>query len=266
MALIPVWLLYDMVDSSTFFVIIIGSVTMAPLGLAMPRLCSRHRTRPQNPMHNMFCSMTLALVVNSAMTLVKIMVLDKRQLTGEVLEEILCTVCAIGGIAINTSLGSYLVYDIWANKSGMCHVVWRKLLKLLLPAQRARLMLCDDLEEEAPGHCCICLEPLCDLPPEEALAHGSCKGNHGSGLLRLPCEHTFHSLCAEPWLEREGTCPMCRQPCKSKRACIRICSRTPKRVEGSTVETRATGGQDDEVEGLSKATGGQDDEVEGLSV
>lgn len=29
--------------------------------------------------------------------------------------------------------------------------------------------------------------------------------------LRLPCAHTFHSLCIEKWLAQSLTCPLCRQ-------------------------------------------------------
>ena len=29
-------------------------------------------------------------------------------------------------------------------------------------------------------------------------------------LLRIPCNHIFHGNCIKPWLERSGTCPVCR--------------------------------------------------------
>lgn len=29
-------------------------------------------------------------------------------------------------------------------------------------------------------------------------------------VIRIPCKHIFHTLCLTPWLEQNGTCPMCR--------------------------------------------------------
>lgn len=38
----------------------------------------------------------------------------------------------------------------------------------------------------------------------------------GDELIRLPCNHAFHSHCAEPWLRKAGTCPVCqRDVCKA---------------------------------------------------
>lgn len=68
-----------------------------------------------------------------------------------------------------------------------------------LPLQRYRVrsneqgngsMQSDDMELT----CCICLE---DVKGEE--------------LLRtLPCRHQFHPSCITPWLQKKGTCPLCK--------------------------------------------------------
>lgn len=35
----------------------------------------------------------------------------------------------------------------------------------------------------------------------------------------LPCNHSFHDLCVEPWLAKKGTCPICRfQVCEASEA------------------------------------------------
>lgn len=36
-------------------------------------------------------------------------------------------------------------------------------------------------------------------------------------LLLLPCKHTGHEDCIVPWLKRNGTCPICREPVESRR-------------------------------------------------
>lgn len=44
--------------------------------------------------------------------------------------------------------------------------------------------------------CCVCLEDVC-------------VGNH---VRTLPCLHTFHSACAEEWLQKKKVCPLCNFP------------------------------------------------------
>ncbi|KAJ4716180.1 RING/U-box superfamily protein [Melia azedarach] len=43
--------------------------------------------------------------------------------------------------------------------------------------------------------CSICLESFVD----------------GDELIRLPCEHRFHSTCLDPWVRSCGDCPYCRR-------------------------------------------------------
>jgi len=68
----------------------------------------------------------------------------------------------------------------------------------------------------AKGDCAICLQALANLSVEEAAT---------TGLLRLPCGHTFHGTCADHWLAARSTCPMCRQPMPGlgMDASVRLC-------------------------------------------
>lgn len=34
----------------------------------------------------------------------------------------------------------------------------------------------------------------------------------GSTVKTLPCAHTFHATCIDPWLQRRASCPCCRAP------------------------------------------------------
>jgi hypothetical protein len=52
-----------------------------------------------------------------------------------------------------------------------------------------------DKDEDAVGSCAICIE-----------AFTSTKTN-----TTLQCNHTFHTDCIKEWLEKELTCPICRQ-------------------------------------------------------
>lgn len=43
--------------------------------------------------------------------------------------------------------------------------------------------------------CIVCIEPL----------------RYGEEVALLPCSHTFHSHCIEPWIAQHLTCPSCNQ-------------------------------------------------------
>ena len=48
---------------------------------------------------------------------------------------------------------------------------------------------CDD------KFCAICLEEFC----------------RGEEVRTIPCSHTFHSKCIDPWLKQKAICPVCKQ-------------------------------------------------------
>eukprot|EP00522_Entomoneis_paludosa_P009885 CAMPEP_0172454724 /NCGR_PEP_ID=MMETSP1065-20121228/11633_1 /TAXON_ID=265537 /ORGANISM="Amphiprora paludosa, Strain CCMP125" /LENGTH=540 /DNA_ID=CAMNT_0013207103 /DNA_START=173 /DNA_END=1798 /DNA_ORIENTATION=+ len=53
-------------------------------------------------------------------------------------------------------------------------------------------------DEPSELHCAICIDDFdADTPPEE--------------ILKLPCQHLFHTHCIIPWLtERQSKCPLCK--------------------------------------------------------
>merc|ERR1711920_814643 len=59
------------------------------------------------------------------------------------------------------------------------------------------------------------------------------------GLLRLPCKHTFHASCANRWMARELSCPMCREPIGRLAKCTRICPRCPPINSGASAVAEA---------------------------
>lgn len=49
-----------------------------------------------------------------------------------------------------------------------------------------------------------------DDPPD--VAPGDDDDAPSDSLVILPCKHTGHEECIVPWLQRNGTCPICREP------------------------------------------------------
>jgi len=56
--------------------------------------------------------------------------------------------------------------------------------------------LVDDVSKlpEELRTCCVCLEDV----------------HCGDRVRTLPCLHTFHAPCAEEWLQKKKTCPLCQ--------------------------------------------------------
>ena len=68
---------------------------------------------------------------------------------------------------------------------------------LLLPSHRPAWPEVLDMmiaPVRATGQCAVCLEDM-DV-------HDAC--------VQLPCNHQFHRACADTWLHRHDTCPLCR--------------------------------------------------------
>jgi hypothetical protein len=39
--------------------------------------------------------------------------------------------------------------------------------------------------------------------------------NDGKRVAELKCSHIFHESCLQEWIEKQDTCPMCRELIKS---------------------------------------------------
>jgi len=53
----------------------------------------------------------------------------------------------------------------------------------------------DEEEEEGEENCTICMQEFAD----------------GDSVRGLPCNHQFHQLCIDQWLNSNKTCPVCKE-------------------------------------------------------
>ena len=55
---------------------------------------------------------------------------------------------------------------------------------------------------DANGECPICQEPL--------------DSEEHQFVYQLPCDHCFHQICLDRWMQRAQACPVCRRPFKTR--------------------------------------------------
>ncbi|QRV97904.1 Zf-rbx1 domain-containing protein [Ceratobasidium sp. AG-Ba] len=60
--------------------------------------------------------------------------------------------------------------------------------------------------------CAVCKDGFAYIPPESDGTASSSKDEppQPQEALTLPCRHSFHVECIEPWVKVKGTCPVCR--------------------------------------------------------
>ncbi|KAG9090762.1 hypothetical protein FRC07_012020, partial [Ceratobasidium sp. 392] len=60
--------------------------------------------------------------------------------------------------------------------------------------------------------CAVCKDGFAYIPPESDATASSSKDEppQPQEALTLPCKHSFHAECIEPWVKVKGTCPVCR--------------------------------------------------------
>lgn len=86
----------------------------------------------------------------------------------------------------------------------------------LTPQELAKLDECSQVIEEEPGsseRCPICLDLL--IAADTAESNRTSGNNEAvlrtANLRRLTCNHVFHRECADLWLSRHNSCPLCRK-------------------------------------------------------
>lgn len=227
-AFISGWLLHMMVPEGLFWVVLFANLAAAPVGLFLPWYCSRQYQWMIVPTVNIFSATLLSILVSVSIVLVDRAVLQKVAASDMMTDEFVRTLIAVAGIAMATSLVVFLVHYSMVQEAADIRRMARKVKRFMWWEPTPKVLLCEDLEVVAPGECAICLEDLASLPA--SMAHeppSGSKAPNSYGVLRLPCQHAFHSSCAGRWLIREVNCPMCRKPVGSMSKCVRICLRGP---------------------------------------
>lgn len=216
-AVISAWLLAVMLPLYLFAIVMLMTSMTTFVGLYIPYRCTRQRVWLVMPTTNLVWSTLFSLVVNGS-----IIAVDYSFEEG-------------------FSMQIFLVHYMYVQEGAAVRRFRRWLWIKMVGTPAAQLIECEDLAAACPGECAICLEPLVCLPEHLALspARGS-KVSREVGLLRLPCEHTFHGSCADGWMIREVTCPLCRAPIGSLKRCQRICLRRGASRFGEGGETPST--------------------------
>ncbi|KAL2324257.1 hypothetical protein Fmac_023315 [Flemingia macrophylla] len=104
---------------------------------------------------------------------------------------------------VPTATGAFLVTDMMTSQMGRSQFLQELNKKPPGLTQEAFDCLHQEVfrsseigsESRVLQDCGICLEPFTD----------------GDELIRLPCEHKFHSVCLDPWVRCCGDCPYCRR-------------------------------------------------------
>eukprot|EP00913_Durusdinium_trenchii_P021643 g20337.t1 len=235
-AIISAWLLFLMLPFYLFAIIFLMTLMTSFLGLYLPYRCTRPREWLVMPTTNLAWA-TLLSVNGSIMAIEYALDQAVYTLIGAV-DHFVRLAVAMTGLAMGFSMQIFLVHYIHAQEGASLRrwrrVVWTKMAGV----PNAQLVECNDLAAACPGDCAICLEPLVALPELQLSVEVGVPRE--VGLLKLPCEHTYHASCADGWMMREVTCPLCRAPIGSLKRCQRICLRRGGRAEGG--ETPSTVG------------------------
>ncbi|CAL1140013.1 unnamed protein product [Cladocopium goreaui] len=211
------------------------------VGLYIPYRCTRQRVWLVMPTTNLVWSTLFSLVVNGSIIAVDYSFEEEIYDVINLVDHMIRLAVALAGLGMGFSMQIFLVHYMYVQEGAAVRRFRRWLWIKMVGTPAAQLIECEDLAAACPGECAICLEPLVCLPEHLALspARGS-KVSREVGLLRLPCEHTFHGSCADGWMIREVTCPLCRAPIGSLKRCQRICLRRGASRFGEGGETPST--------------------------
>ncbi|CAE7265144.1 AMFR [Symbiodinium microadriaticum] len=225
-ACISGWLLFVMMPHYLFAIVILMTLMTCFAGLYIPYRCTRQRLWLVMPTTNLIWSTVLSIAVNAAVIAIDSTFVTEVYNMADMLDNLVRLLVAMAGLAMGVSMDFFLVHYLYAHEAPEIRRLKRKVWKMLVGGPSAQLVECDNLASSCPGGCAICLEPLSEL--REDLAFSPQRGSKVSqvaGLLQLPCGHAFHGECADKWMVREVSCPMCRKSFGSLRHCRRICLR-----------------------------------------
>jgi len=219
----------------------------APAGLFLPWYCTRQRQWLIVPTVNIFSATFLSILVSSGVVVLERSLVSRVPINRLITDEFVRTLIAVCGISMATSLIFFLVHYTMVQEAADVKRLARRVRRLSWWAPKAKVVLCDDFVSVVSGECAICLDELSCIPEvaaPELAARGSrsSKSAPSAGLLRLPCKHTFHGSCADRWMAREISCPMCRKPIGNLGRCERFCLVAPSMaLDGLTLpEASAT--------------------------
>lgn len=240
-AVISAWLLAVMLPLYLFAIVMLMTSMTTFVGLYIPYRCTRQRFWLVMPTTNLVWSTLFSLVVNGSIIAVDYSFEEEIYDVINLVDHMIRLAVALAGLGMGFSMQIFLVHYMYVQEGAAVRRFRRWLWIKMVGTPAAQLIECEDLAAACPGECAICLEPLVCLPEHLALspARGS-KVSREVGLLRLPCEHTFHGSCADGWMIREVTCPLCRAPIGSLKRCQRICLRRGASRFGEGGETPST--------------------------
>jgi len=255
-AVISAWLLAVMLPFYLFAIVMVMTSMTTLVGLYIPYRCTRQRVWLVMPTTNLIWSTLLSLVVNGLILTVDYSFEEEVYDVIKVVDHSIRLTVALAGLAMGFSMQIFLAHYLYVQEGATFRRLRRMVWIKVVGTPAAQLVECEDLAAACPGECAICLEPLMSLPEHLALspARGS-KASRQVGLLKLPCEHTFHASCADGWMVREVTCPLCRAPIGSLKRCHRIClsrgARRPSAEGGETPSTPSIHGDSSDFEDAS---------------
>lgn len=257
-AVISAWLLAVMLPLYLFAIVMLMTSMTTFVGLYIPYRCTRQRVWLVMPTTNLVWSTLFSLVVNGSIIAVDYSFEEEIYDVINLVDHMIRLAVALAGLGMGFSMQIFLVHYMYVQEGAAVRRFRRWLWIKMVGTPAAQLIECEDLAAACPGECAIYdlenfhqgytpplgvsrLEPLVCLPEHLALspARGS-KVSREVGLLRLPCEHTFHGSCADGWMIREVTCPLCRAPIGSLKRCQRICLRRGASRFGEGGETPST--------------------------
>eukprot|EP00930_Biecheleria_cincta_P102537 TRINITY_DN94290_c0_g1_i1.p1 TRINITY_DN94290_c0_g1~~TRINITY_DN94290_c0_g1_i1.p1 ORF type:complete len:307 (-),score=37.14 TRINITY_DN94290_c0_g1_i1:250-1170(-) len=236
-------LLFDILPAGLFAIVFIANLFASACSVfLLPRclmcLWLRLNVVLSAATAGLLLSCLLTLVVDSFILLAYYFLVRGNILETYNIQNFLQLLLTLVAHALGMSLTAFHIQYTMFHRAAEIRRCKRRCIGLLFPEPPPQLILSDDLEASCPGECVICLEQLADLEEEYAYMLENCSDDmRKCGLLRLPCEHTFHAVCADSWMAQDMSCPTCRSTFRNFRNCKQICLRPGARLGKTSART-----------------------------